>query len=258
MTDTNFDKNSGTKLYNHDEEIEKLILAHIENFKTEPLNILKNWQTFIRRQPLKKFLLHYELFLKTLNIPGDIIEFGVYRGQGLMTWANLLEARAIGNRTKTVYGFDNWRGFTGFSEEDGSESEGAGKNLGGFDPSSFKSELSNLISIFDKDRFIPWKKRIKLIDGQVEETIHTFLKDNPGLRFSLVHFDMDLYLPTKVALEAIYDHVVSGGVIIFDEYAIPDWPGETKAVDQFLAKYPHLKLNTSEWTNAPAAWIIKP
>ena len=28
-----------------------------------------------------------------------------------MTWANLLETYSIGNRTKIVYGFDNWKGF---------------------------------------------------------------------------------------------------------------------------------------------------
>ena len=44
---------------------------------------------------------------------------------------------------------------------------------------------------------------------------------------------MDLYKPTKVAIETIYPLVVRGGVMIFDDYGIPDWSGETKAVDQF-------------------------
>ncbi|OUX78745.1 MAG: macrocin-O-methyltransferase [Oceanospirillales bacterium TMED59] len=255
--DTIFDKTSGTKLYNHDEDIEAQLNDHVEKFGIQPLDAIKNWQTIIRRQPLKKFLLHYELFIKTLNVPGDIAEFGVYRGQGLMTWANLLEARAIGNRTKTVFGFDNWKGFTGFSEQDGIENNGAGKTIGGFNPSFYKEELVNSISIFDQDRFVSWKKRIKLIDGQVEDTVKPFLSENPGIRFSLVHFDMDLYLPTKIALEAIWSRVTPGGIIIFDEYAIPDWPGETEAVDEFIAKHPEVKLETSDWTNAPAAWIVK-
>jgi hypothetical protein len=41
----------------------------------------------------------------------DIAELGMFRGLGLMTWANLLESYCIGDRTKIVYGFDNWKGF---------------------------------------------------------------------------------------------------------------------------------------------------
>jgi hypothetical protein len=57
--------------------------------------------------------------VQPLEIPGDIAELGVFRGLGLFTWANLLEAYCIGNRTKTVYGFDNWRGFETIAPEDG-------------------------------------------------------------------------------------------------------------------------------------------
>jgi len=45
---------------------------------------------------------------------------------------------------------------------------------------------------------------------------------------------------------------------MFDEYGIHDWPGETAAVDQFLADRPGLRLQTFDWTNAPAAWLVKP
>ena len=166
--------------------------------------------------------------------------------------------RAFGNRTKTVFGFDNWAGFTKLAPEDGAEKKEAGKIVGGFNPTDFKRELLSAIAIYDKDRFIPWKPRIKLIDGDIVLTIPSFLRENPGVRFSLVHFDCDLYEPTSVALNAIWPRVARGGVAIFDEYGIHDWPGETAAVDHFLADKPDLKLQTFDWTNAPAAWIVKP
>jgi hypothetical protein len=211
-----------------------------------------------RRQNLKRFLAHSQLFQQTLGVPGDIAELGVYRGLGLMTWANLLEAFCIGDRTKMVFGFDNWAGFTGFSPEDGAEKKEAGKTIGGFDPVDFKSELLSAIDIYDKDRFIPWKPRIKLIDGDIARTVPAFLDENPGVRFSLVHFDCDLYEPTHAALDAIWPKLARGGILIFDEYGIHDWPGETAAVDQFLADKPGLRLQTFDWTNAPAAWLVKP
>ena len=101
--------------------------------------------------------------------------------------------------------------------------------------------LESAISIFDADRFIPIKPRIKLIDGDIEQSVPAFVRDNPGVRFSLVHFDCDLYRPTKIALEALWPHVSRGGVILFDEYAIADWPGETAAVDEFLADKPEVR-----------------
>jgi hypothetical protein len=48
-----------------------------------------------------------------------------------------------------------------------------------------------------------------------------------------------------------------GGVVLFDEYAIPDWPGETKAVDEFFENMNDITINTFSWTNTPAGYIIK-
>jgi hypothetical protein len=252
-----FDKESGFKLYSPDAKIETSITAHCEKHGITPGDAVKLFPVLARRQNLKRFLAHAELFKLTLEVPGDIAELGVFRGLGLMTWANLLEAYSIGDRTKTVFGFDNWTGFSGFSPEDGRQVPEAGKTVTGFDPSAYKAELEDAISIFDSDRFVPWKPRIKLIEGHIEKVVPEFLNDNPGVRFSLVHFDCDLYAPTKAALEAIWPRVSRGGVVIFDEYSIHDWAGETKAVDEFLQDLPAQRIRKFQWTNAPAGWLIK-
>ncbi len=255
MTTRTFD---GFKKTGPDSAIEDAIEAHISSHGITPLDVLKLFPVLARRQWLKRFLAHVELFNRTIEIPGDIAELGVFRGLGLMTWANLLEAYCIGNRTKTVYGFDNWKGFTDFTQNDGAPNDRAHKVIGGFNPEPFKTELEQAIGIFDSDRFVPWKSRVKLVDGQIENTVPEFVLNNPGVRFSLVHFDCDLYAPTKAALDALWPCVSRGGVLLFDEYAIPDWPGETKAVDEFMADKPELRLQTLSWTNAPTAYLIKP
>ena len=257
MDNTKFDKKTGKKTYSHDFIIDKLLVSHFRKFKISNIEILKNFLIYSRRQNLKRFLMHYDLFKKTIHLPGDIMELGVYRGEGLMTWANLLEIFCIGNRTKRVFGFDNWSGFKSFSKKDGKPNKKSGKIIGGFNPKKFKKELLETIKIFDNDRFIKWKQRIFLVDGDIEKTIKKFIKNNPGIRFSLVHFDMDLYKPTKIALENIFPLVVRNGVIIFDDYGMPDWAGETKAVDEFLKKNPKIKLINSPISNVPGAWIIK-
>lgn len=248
----------GFKKTGPDSAIEDAIEAHIAKHAIAPLDVLKHFPVLARRQWLKRFLAHVELFKMTLDVPGDIAELGVFRGLGLMTWANLLEAYAIGDRTKVVYGFDNWKGFADFLPEDGPEVAQAHKVKGGFNPESFKNELEDAIAIFDRDRFIPWKARVELVEGQIEQSVPDFVEANPGVRFSLVHFDCDLYAPTKAALNALWPRVTRGGVLLFDEYAIRDWPGETRAVDEFLAGKPDLRVRTFEWTNAPAAYLVKP
>lgn len=248
----------GFKKTGPDLDIDNAIAAHIEEHAISGLEAVKLFPVLARRQWLKRFLAHTELFRRTLDVPGDIVELGVYRGLGLMTWANLLEAYVIGDRTKTVYGFDNWAGFVGFSEQDGEIAENARKVVGGFDPSGFRRELEDAIAIYDRDRFVPWKRRIVLIDGQIEERVPEFVLENPGIRCSFVHFDCDLYAPTRAALDALWPRVSRGGVVLFDEYAIADWPGESQAVDEFLANHPDVRLETFSWTNTPGAFLVKP
>ena len=235
-----FDGSDGFKKAEHDVEIERRIAQHCEKYGIDALTANKHFPVLGRRQALKRYQAHADLFKATLDLPGDIAEFGVYRGLGLFTWANLLETYCIGDRTKTVWGFEDWEGF------------------GDFRPGIFRQEVLDAIAIFDADRFVPWKPRIKLIDGHIEDTVPQFVLDNQGVRFSLIHLDCDLHAPTKVVLDELWDRVVRGGIVIFDEYGIPDWPGETAAVDEWLAKKPGLRLQTLQWTNTPGAFLCKP
>ncbi len=241
-----------------DNEIEDVLEEHCRQFDIGPLDAVKLFPVLARRQWLKRFLAHLELFKMTLDVPGDIAELGVFRGLGLMTWANLLEAYCIGDRTKTVYGFDNWKGFLELSKEDGREEGSVEKTVGGFSPEKYYDELVEAIKIFDRDRFVPWKPRVKLVVGSIEESVRDFVEKNPGIRFSLIHFDCDLYRPTKIALEYLWPLLSKGGVVLFDEYSIKEWPGETKAVDEYFSDKPEVRIKTLQWTNAPAGYIVKP
>jgi hypothetical protein len=247
----------GLKKTGLDSTIEARILDHCEKHHIDALDAVKIFPILVRRQWLKRFLAHAELFKLTLEVPGDIAELGVFRGAGLFTWANLLESYCIGDRTKTVYGFDNWRGFTQVAPEDGARLPDIQKTEGGFSPDRFFAELKDAIALFDADRFIPWKPRIKLVEGDIETTAPAFVAANPGVRFSLIHFDCDMYGPTKAALNHFWPLLSRGGLILFDEYSIPDWPGETKAVDEFLIDKPGLKVKTLPWNNVPAGYLIK-
>lgn len=242
--------------YPKDDEVEGRLQDHFERFTVSHREVCRNFPIYARRLFLKRFLAHYELWRLTADLPGDVVELGVYRGVSLMSWANFLEVRAMGDRAKQVIGFDNWAGFRSFEEKDGATSPKFDKVVGGYDGGTFHEMLLDAIDIFDGDRFIPHKPRIVLVDGDIEESVPRYIAQNPGLRISLLHIDCDLYRPTKVAMEHLWDRVVRGGVVVLDDYGIRPWEGETTAVDEWFAGKP-IRIKRFEWSHIPGGYIIK-
>lgn len=246
----------GRKNFTADDEIEAMLEDHFDRYGISRREIWRNFQLYTRRVFLKRFLAHYELYQRVYTLPGDIVELGVYRGASLLSWANFMEIRNMGDRHRKVVGFDNFRGFGNMDTKDGKEDPAVGKKPGGFNSNEFEEQLRDAINIFDADRFIPYKARIQLVKGDIEQTVPQYVKDNPGMRIALLHFDADLYRPTLVALKHLWPLVVSGGIVAFDEYGIPPWEGESKAVDEFFAGA-NIKLQRFEWASNPGAFVVK-
>jgi len=66
---------------------------------------------------------------------------------------------------------------------------------------------------------------------------------------AILHLDCDLYGSYKVALECLYENVVPGGVIMFDEYENATFPGARRAIDEFFADKEErvLKHHLGKW-----------
>ena len=75
-------------------------------------------------------------------------------------------------------------------------------------------------------------ENVELIKGDICETVPQYVAENPELKISLLHVDVELYEPTKVILEELFPKVVNGGVVILDDYAT--FGGETKATDEYF------------------------
>jgi len=74
---------------------------------------------------------------------------------------------------------------------------------------------------------------VELHKGYFENTLPGLLSNRS--QFCLVHLDCDIYESYLTCLDKLYDLTVPGGIILFDEYDCPVWPGATKAVDEFFA-----------------------
>jgi hypothetical protein len=219
-------------------------------------DILTNFAAYVRRRDMVRFLAHYELFKHIIDLPGCIVEAGVFRGASFFTWAKLMETFCPGDRSRKVFGFDHFKGLHGFVQEDGMLDEKTAKVEGGY--GSSLENIQSLIQLHNNDNLIPGVERCRLINGDIRETLPAFLESHPGMKIALLHLDMDIYEPTKFALEQLYDSVLPSGVVVLDEYGLIPWAGETRAVDEFLASRSiSVKFRKFPFTQTPHAYFVK-
>ena len=185
----------------------------------------------------------YELFKLILPVKGSIVECGVFRGFSLMSWAKLSSILEPENLTRRIYGFDSFNGFPSVSSNDRTGSGVA--EVGDFQTSSY-DELIELLRVYDQDRFLGHIPKVQLIRGDASKTIPEFVQQNRHLLVSLLFIDLDLYEPTKTALEHILPRMPKGSIVAFDELDNPIWPGETEALLEKM-QLNRLKIQRLEW-----------
>jgi len=216
-------------------------------------HILSHWPAYVRSSSLVRFLGHYELFKSQLELPGDIVELGVSRGISFFTFHKLMEIFSATDVYKKIYGFDSFEGLTDINEKD---SRTAGH--GSWSAKDVEDEIFGLQKLFNFDNVVS-PERSRIIKGRIQDTLPKFVQESAGIRISLLHFDLDLYEPTKFALEQLWDLIVPNGIIVFDEYANSYWQGETKAFDEFCAERNiKVELKRFSWCPAPSAFCVKP
>jgi hypothetical protein len=226
-----------------EEEVGRKIASIFEACPDSTEVRIENFPKYVRRNNLKRFLAMYEVFKLALPVKGSVVECGVFRGFGLMSWAKLSTILEPENLTRRIYGFDSFAGFPAVADNDRSAFTKA--QPGDLSASSF-DELTQLIQEYDRDRFLGHIPKVELIKGNIAETVPDFVKSHPHLVVSLLYLDCDLFEPTKAALEALVPRMPKGAVLAFDELDNPIWPGETLATLEALG-IRNLRLQRLEW-----------
>jgi len=196
---------------------------------------------------LRKLLARYDLFKRTLELPGDIVECGVLKGTSLMFFLKLLHIHAHGSN-KRVIGFDMFDHFPVEAHGDHAHVE-AFVTESGFQGISPESLLDGVRAAGLST------ERCDLVAGDITQTAAAYVQRHPGLRISLLHLDLDLAEPTYAALDAFWDRIVPGGIIALDEYAVARW-SESNGVDRFFSDR-SVVLKTLPWSRTPTAYIVK-
>ena len=187
-----------------------------------------------------KLLYHYEIYKKIQNIPGDIIECGVFKGSSLvrfLTFRSILE----NNFSRKIIGFDI---FGKFPKEKNKNDKQFIKN--------FEKITGDGISIEELNKILIEKKfeNFELVKGDIKKTIPKFLKKNPELKIALLHLDLDVYNPTKFALDRFLKRMSPKSIILIDDYSLAH--GATRAIDEFLNKNKNLKIQKLHYYKQPS------
>ncbi len=171
-----------------------------------------------------KLLAHYELYKMSSDKEGDIVECGVFKGASFVRFAmfrNLFE----NNSSKRLIGFDSFGKFPGTEfEEDKKLREHIINEAG--ENSIAADQLIEVLKNKSCDQ------NIELIEGDITVTLPEYVRSNPGMKISMLNLDTDIYEPSVTILEELYPKIVSGGILILDDYNV--FPGETKAVDDYF------------------------
>ncbi|WP_371623760.1 TylF/MycF family methyltransferase [Streptomyces sp. NBC_01116] len=210
---------------------EKPALAFPADYDDEAKEIIRAVKPYSMTSPerLNAFILATRHIARH-EIPGDIVECGVWRGGSMQACARTL--LSVGETERDLYLFDTYEGMTPPTAEDLRRDGRPAQELldaqGKDRPIWAVASLEDVKAGFDS---VPYpKERVHYVQGRVEDTVPAQAPE----QISILRLDTDWYASTKHELEHLYSRLVSGGVLLIDDYGY--WQGSRQAVDEFLDK----------------------
>jgi O-methyltransferase len=180
-----------------------------------------------------------QFFKAATKAGGRIAECGVFRGLSAYVFCRYQQLSNPGYSGQGLSLFDSFEGLSAPTSEDELRADGGAFIDGKFrEKGAFHGGLEivrNTLRDFPDVKCHPgWIPQV--FDGM------------PEAEYSFVHIDVDLYEPTKGAIEYFYPRLRDGGVIVCDDYAFLHWPGAKQAIDEYCVArgIPVIPLTTGQ------------
>ncbi len=190
--------------------------------------------------------LHYleQLCKRTLKLPGDIVECGLGQGE---SFARLTAVGYTAN--KKIWGFDSFEGFPELAPEDASSYVVKAGDWGNVD---LQMVTNKILALVPEAYF---KESVTLVPGFFDASV----PKTPLGQIAFLHLDGDLYQSYMDCLTLLYDKVVSGGIIAFDEclngFDYAKYPGGFKAIERFFSDK---KIDLCRDMTTGKYYVVKP
>lgn len=189
--------------------------------------------------PRIRAMIHALDHIHRAQVPGDVVECGVWRG------GNIILARTL-VPDRVCWLYDTFTGMTQPSIFDGLRALNLWpRKAGGWAAVSVEDVKAGF-----RDWGISDEDNLRFIIGPVEQTLQR--AENLPDKIALLRLDTDWHASTKVELEVLYPRLQSGGIMIIDDYG--HWPGARKAVDDYFGGWKY-EMNKIDYT---AIWMVKP
>lgn len=217
----------------------KIFIDYVENLGLSSKYVWENYPLFVGELTLTRFIFLHELYKKVKNVAGHICEVGTYNGTAASYLGKLVSIYEPKSLT-LVHTFDNFKGM----QPNKKESKFIKKNGYKSDEKTVKQlvKLQNLGNI------------VKVHNLDVLFDLENFLEENSHIMFKMIFLDAGVQDVTEKAINALWPRLVTGGVLIFDQFSFELAPGETKSIRNLLPKQ-KIRSLTPNWM--PNAYIVK-
>lgn len=204
-----------------------------------------DWYQHAPVERLAKALAQYDVYKSILHLPGDVVEFGTFKGASLVrlaTYREVLESA----QARRIYGFDT---FGAMPDGEGESDADVARRFG---------DQGECLSLADTEALLRGKgfENVELVAGDILSTLPALLDERPALRFALVNVDVLLKPVTAAVLELCADRLVPGGVLMLDDYAKA--AGATEAAEEFLSAHRDFELRRSPLSYQPVLLVRTP
>jgi hypothetical protein len=195
------------------------------------------------------------------NIEGAIVECGVESGNFEHIWITELMKR---NQLRDLYLYDTFGGLTKPGEYDYTSATASIYSMGNdevirsWEERQLGEKVNSwcycpLNAVVERLSSTGYPQtKLHYVVGDVMQTLQN--RHNIPDRIAILRLDTDWYESSKFELEQMYDSVVRGGLIIFDDYY--HWDGQRRATDEFFTAR-NLNYNFINIGNGKTCAIVK-
>lgn len=189
------------------------------------------------------------------EIPGAMVECGVWRGGSMMAVARTL--LSLGAADRDLYLFDTFTGMSDPTEEDRDLRGVPADRRPGIKKHAYLSARFGWGGIDDVRANLASTgyptERLHFVAGRVEDTLPGSEPGSVPEQIAVLRLDTDWYVSTRHELLHLWPRLVVGGICIIDDYG--HWAGARKAVDEYFAEHGvHVLMHRVDYT---ARLIVK-
>lgn len=166
-----------------------------------------------------------------LHLEGDFVECGVWKG---FSFAFLTDYLGFAEIDKTLYLYDTFEGIPAAMNSENRSNAVYEKDIAQDPDAIYKTVQARFAEV----------PNTRIVRGMIPESFEQACPE----RIALLHIDLNSAASEIAALEALFDRMVPGGMILFDDYGWTGYAAQRHAENAFMAARQHtiLELPTGQ------------